>query len=144
MRHANALGGFSFHRSWKHTIYCASELVFFCVFSFVSRIAWSRTVWVTVIFIVLLFYFFQFLPYFNLSFLSRYCSFSTTCHKCKIKKWLLNRGIGVSTAVLGRSHIAVGIATLMNVVSLGIVMLANDFVCDPVHNLQKRLFHLLT
>ena len=37
-------------RSYKHTIYCATKLVFPYVFSFVFRIARSRAVWVTVIF----------------------------------------------------------------------------------------------
>ena len=44
------LGGFSFHWSYKHTIYCATKLVSPYVFFFVFRIARSRTVWVTVIF----------------------------------------------------------------------------------------------
>ena len=37
-------------RSYKHTIYCATRLVFPYVFLFVFRIARSRTVWVTMIF----------------------------------------------------------------------------------------------
>ena len=45
-----APGGFSFHRSYKHTIYCATKLVSPYVFFFVFCIARSRTVWVTVIF----------------------------------------------------------------------------------------------
>ena len=45
-----ALGGFSFHRSYKHTIYCATKLVSPYVFFFAFRIARSRTVWVDVIF----------------------------------------------------------------------------------------------
>ena len=45
-----ALGGFSFHRSYKHTIYCATKSVSPYVFFFVFRIARSRTVWVTVSF----------------------------------------------------------------------------------------------
>ena len=44
-----ALGGFSFHRSYKHTIYCATKLVSSYVFFLVLRIARSRTVWVTLI-----------------------------------------------------------------------------------------------
>ena len=37
-------------RSYKHTIYCATKLVFPYVFSFVFRIARDRTVWVAAIF----------------------------------------------------------------------------------------------
>ena len=42
--------GFIGGRSCKHTICCATRLVFPYVFLFVFRIARSRTVWVTVIF----------------------------------------------------------------------------------------------
>ena len=44
-----ALGGFNIHRSYKHTIYCATKLVSPYDFSFVFPIGRSRTVLITVL-----------------------------------------------------------------------------------------------
>ena len=85
------------------------ELVFFlCIY-----ITWSRTVWVTVISLSCYFIFVQFIPYLTTVFNFAFVVFPPRATRVNaIKKWLLYRGTGVSTAVLGRSHIVVGNTTL--------------------------------
>ena len=93
---------------FKHTSFCATELVFFLFI----YIAWSRTVWVTVISSSCYFISVQFIPYLTTVFNFAFVVFPPRAMKVNvINKWLLYRGIEVSTAVLGRSHIAVGNAT---------------------------------
>ena len=94
---------------FKHTSFCATELIFFLFI----YIAWSRTVWVTVISLSCYFISVQFIPYLTTVFNFAFVVFPPRATKVNvINKWLLYRGIGVSTAVLGRSHIAVGNATI--------------------------------
>ena len=83
-------------RDNAHAQYCATELVLSYIFFLIFRIAWSPTVWVAVIFVVLLFYFLQFLPY-------------LTSPRCLA--FVVFPPREVLTAVLGRSYIAVGNAT---------------------------------
>ena len=61
----------------KHTIYCATELVFPYDFSFVFGIAWSRTVWVTVIFMAWFLFFYNYLLLNGITNLF-FCRFSLT------------------------------------------------------------------
>ena len=103
----------------------------------------------TVIFMVLLFYFLQFLPDFDSSFRSCYCSLPPRAMKVNaIKKWLLDRRIGVSTAVLGRAHIAIRIVTGGNTTHLFFLLQKNAYFSINLYtrfqNQQQQLRQAIT